>query len=93
MRVEVRVSSPEPATAELADRLGVTKELHPWNIRVNSYQISVSRADEPTERQTFLNSYIVDDLLLISTALDRRDAGTALSQYLTASAMARSAKG
>ena len=72
-------------TAELADRLGVTKELHPRNIRVNSYQISVSRADEPTERQTFLNSYIVDDLLLISTALDRRDAGTALSQYLTAS--------
>jgi AAA domain len=72
-------------TAELADRLGVAKELHPRNIRVNSYQISVSRADEPTERQTFLNSYIVDDLLLISTALDRRDAGTALIQYLTAS--------
>jgi hypothetical protein len=51
----------------------VTKELHPRNIRVNSYQISVSRADEPTERQTFLNSYIADDLALISTALDRRD--------------------
>jgi AAA domain len=72
-------------TAELADRLGVTKELHPRSIRVNSYQISVARADEPTERPTFLNSYIVDDLKLISTALDRRDAGTALSQYLTAS--------
>jgi hypothetical protein len=61
-------------TAELADRLGVTKELHPGNIRVNSYQISVTRADQPTERQTFLNSYIADDLALISTALDRRDA-------------------
>ena len=72
-------------TAELADRLGVTKEQHPRNIRVNSYQISVSRADEPPERQTFLNSYVADDLLLISTALDRRDAGTALSQYLTTS--------
>ena len=60
-------------TAELTDRLGVTKELHPRNIRVNSYQISVSRADEQTERQTFLNSYIADDLALISTALDRRD--------------------
>ena len=72
-------------TAELADRLGVTTELRPRNIRVNSYQISVSRADEPPERQTFLNSYIADDLSLISTALDRRDAGTALCQYLTAS--------
>lgn len=72
-------------TAELADRLGVTTELRPQNVRVNSYQISVSRADEPPERQTFLNSYIADDLLLISAALDRRDAGTALSQYLTAS--------
>ena len=51
----------------------MTKELHPRNIRVNSYQISVSRADEQTERQTFLNSYIADDLALISTALDRRD--------------------
>ena len=31
-------------------------------IRVNSYQISVSRADEPPERQTFLNSYVAADL-------------------------------
>jgi hypothetical protein len=72
-------------TAELADRFGVTTELHPRNIRVNSYQISISRADEPAERQTFLNSYIADDLALVRTALDRRDAGTALGQYLTAS--------
>jgi hypothetical protein len=72
-------------TAQLAERLGVTNELHPQNIRVNSYEISVSRADEPPERQTFLNSYIVDDLALIAAALDRRNAGAALSQYLTAS--------
>ena len=72
-------------TLELADRLGVTKDLHPRNIRVKSYEISVSRADEPPERQTFLNSYVADDLALISTALDRGNAGTALSQYLTTS--------
>lgn len=69
--------------AELAGRLGVTNELHPQNIRVRSYEISVSRADEPPEQQTFLNSYIAADLALISAALDRGDAGTALSQYLT----------
>jgi hypothetical protein len=71
--------------AELAGRLGVTKELHPQNIRVSSYEISVSRAEEPPGQQTFLNSYVADDLALISAALDRRDAGTALGQYLTAS--------
>jgi hypothetical protein len=70
--------------AELAGRLGVTDELHPENIRVNSYEISVSRADEQPEQQTFLNSYIADDLTLIGAALDRGNAGTALSQYLTA---------
>jgi len=72
-------------TVELAGRLGVTKDLHPQSIRVSSYEISVSRAGEPPEQQTFLNSYIADDLALVSAALDRRDAGTALSQYLTAS--------
>jgi hypothetical protein len=72
-------------TAQLAERLGVTNELHPQNICVNSYEISVSRADEPPGRQTFLNSYIVDDLALIAAALDHRNAGAALSQYLTAS--------
>ena len=70
-------------TVQLAGRLGVTNELHPQNIRVNSYEISVSRADEPSEQQTFLNSYIVDDLALIAVALDRRNAGDALNQYLT----------
>ena len=68
--------------AQLAERLGVTNELHPQNIRVRSYEISVSRADEPPEQQTFLNSYIAADLALISAALDRGDVGTALSQYL-----------
>ena len=72
-------------TAELSGRLGVTKELNPRNIRVSSYEISVSRADEPPEHQTFLNSYVADDLALISMALDRGNAGTALGQYLTTS--------
>jgi hypothetical protein len=68
-------------TAELAERLGVMKDLRPYNIRVSSYQISISRADERPERQAFLNSYIVDDLTLIAAALDRGNAGAALSQY------------
>jgi hypothetical protein len=72
-------------TVQLAGRLGVTNELHPQNIRVNSYEISLPRADEPPEQQTFLNSYIVDDLAFIAAALDRRNAGAALSQYLTTS--------
>jgi len=72
-------------TAELAGRLGVTKDLHPQSIRVSSYEISASRADEPPEQQTFLNSYIADDLALVSAALRRGSIGTALSQYLAAS--------
>jgi len=71
--------------AELAGRLGVTNELQPQNIRVSSYEISVSRADEPPGQQTFLNSYVADDLALISAALDRGNAGSALSQYLATS--------
>jgi hypothetical protein len=63
----------------------VTNDLHPQNIRVSSYEISISRANEPPEQQTFLNSYVVDDLALISAALDRGNAGIALSQYLATS--------
>jgi hypothetical protein len=72
-------------TADLATRLGVTKELQPRNVRVKSYEISAARADDPPDQQTFLNSYIVDDLALVSTALDHGNAGGALAQYLTAS--------
>jgi hypothetical protein len=72
-------------TADLARRLGVAKALDPRSIRVKSYQINQARADAPPEQPTFLNSYIVEDLTLVSTALDHRDAGTALVQYLTAS--------
>ena len=43
------------------------------------------RSRSAPERQTFLNSYIADDLALVRAALDRRNAGTALGQYLTAS--------
>jgi AAA domain-containing protein len=72
-------------TVQLAGRLGVTNELHPQNIRVNSYEISVTRADEPSEQATFLNSYIAADLALIAAALGRGNTGAALSQYLTTS--------
>jgi hypothetical protein len=63
----------------------VTKDLHLQNIRVSSYEISASRADEPPEQQTFLNSYIADDLALMSVALKRGNVGAALSQYLATS--------
>ncbi len=72
-------------TTELAARLGVAKELEPSDIRVNSYQISAARADDPPDQQTFLNSYVVDDLALVSAALDHGNAGHALTRYLTAS--------
>jgi hypothetical protein len=72
-------------TENLASRLGVTKVLDPRNIRVNSYQINEARAGEPPDQPTFLNGYIVDDLALVSNALNRGDAGTALAMYLTAS--------
>jgi hypothetical protein len=71
-------------TTDLARRLGVTRALDPRNIRVNSYQINQARADEPPEQPTFLNSYVADDLALVSAALARKDAGTALAMYLTA---------
>ena len=72
-------------TADLATRLGVAKDLEPRSIRVNSYEISAARAGEPPDQQTFLNSYIVDDLATVSAALDNGNAGRALAQYLTAS--------
>jgi AAA domain len=77
-------------TAELARRLGVTTVLDPRNIRVNSYQINQARAGEPPEQPAFLNSYVTDDLALVSaalnrgTVLNRGDGGTALAMYLTA---------
>jgi hypothetical protein len=71
-------------TKDLASRLGVIKALDPRNIRVNSHQINEDRAKQPLDQPTFLNSYITDDLALVSTALVRGDAGTALAMYLTA---------
>jgi hypothetical protein len=70
-------------TAEIARRLGVADALNPRNVRVNSYQISIARAEEETG-QPFLNSFFVEDLARVATAIRDRDAGTALTQYLSA---------
>jgi hypothetical protein len=69
-------------TAELASHLGVADALQPRNLRVRSYQISVTRADEETG-QPFLNSFFTDELAHVATALRDRDVGPALAQFLT----------
>jgi hypothetical protein len=71
-------------TAELADRIGVTDHLQPRNIRVYSYEISASRAGNLTNRPSFLNSHVADDLALVAAMLNDGDAGAALTQYLSA---------
>jgi hypothetical protein len=67
-------------TAALTRRLAVANPLDPKAIRVRSYQIKNDQDPEIS----FLNSFIVDDLARVAGALQRHDAGRALSQYLKA---------
>jgi hypothetical protein len=69
---------------ELAGRLGVAGNLSPRGVRVRSYKVSVSRADEPPQ-QSFLNSFIADDLDRVAKALLAGDVGAGLAGYLTGS--------
>jgi hypothetical protein len=71
-------------TSELAGRLKVTQVLSPRDVRVRSYQVSATRADEETE-SSFLNSFYSDDLGRIAKSLDIGDVGAALAAYLTCS--------
>jgi AAA domain len=69
-------------TAELAARLRVTRELSPRGVRVRSYKIPASRADDPVQH-SFLNSFIADDLERVARALLEDGAGAGLAAYLT----------
>ncbi|OXM69036.1 DEAD/DEAH box helicase [Amycolatopsis vastitatis] len=68
-------------TAELAAALGVTDVLDPRGIRIQCTKIRVKTAAEAAE-QTFLNSFIADDLATVERAVRRGDLGTGLASYL-----------
>ena len=68
-------------TAELAERLGVTGELSPRGLRIRSYKIRANRAGSPVQN-SFLNSFIADDLDRVATALLEDGAGAGLAAYL-----------
>jgi hypothetical protein len=67
---------------ELAARLGVAGELAPRGVRVRSYKVPASRTDD-TVQQSFLNSFIADDLGRVGKALLQDGAGAGLAGYLT----------
>jgi hypothetical protein len=70
-------------TAELATRLRIENELSPRGVRVRSYQIPANRAEDPVQ-QSFLNSFIADDLDRVARAL-KEGMGAGLAAYLTPS--------
>lgn len=71
--------------AQLAERLGVTKELRPRGLRVRSYLVDADQADEHTA-PSFLNSFYADDLTRLAAAVTDGEAGAGLTAYLTGSA-------
>lgn len=69
-------------TAWLAAQLGVQENLRPQNVRVWSRQVKRDR-EEDNGAQPFLNSFLVDDLALVTDALRTDNVGPALAGYLT----------
>lgn len=76
-------------SAELAAALGVTDVLAPRGIRVQCTKISVKGSAEASD-QTFLNSFIADDLAKIERAVRRDDIGPGLRSYLESWSSTRS---
>ncbi|WP_131774019.1 MULTISPECIES: DEAD/DEAH box helicase [Protofrankia] len=70
-------------TRWLSERFGVTADLAPMAIRVQSRQVSVKRADNAAGTD-FLNSFIAADLALVADRLSESEPGKALRDYLTA---------
>jgi AAA domain len=68
-------------TRWVAETLGVAGALKPDAIRVKSYQVSLSSADDVSTDE-FLNSFYADDLERVANAVEAGDAGTALTAYL-----------
>jgi AAA domain-containing protein len=75
----------------LAAQLGVTDCLQPRGVRIRSYQVEIRNHDdeggeefaEKGKADPFLNSFLAEDLRLVSEALRTDDAGRALARYLT----------
>jgi AAA domain-containing protein len=66
----------------LAAQLGVTDCLQPRDVRVRSHQVKID-SDEEGKADPFLNSFLAEDLKLVTAALSADDAGRALASYLT----------
>jgi hypothetical protein len=76
----------------VAGELGVADALVPDAIRVKSYQVHASRAEE-ADQQDFLNSFIAEDLARVAQSLASGTSGRALEEYLRHdSTSARSAR-
>ena len=66
----------------LADQLGVTDCLRPHGVRVRSRRVKID-SDEEGKADPFLNSFLAQDLKLVTEALRTGNAGRALASYLT----------
>lgn len=66
----------------LAGQLGVTDCLQPLGLRVRSHQVKIDR-DGQGKADPFLNSFLAEDLKLVTEALRAGDVGRALASYLT----------
>jgi len=66
----------------LADQLGVADCLQPRGVRVRSRRVKID-SDEEGKTDAFLNSFLAEDLKLVTDALRTGDAGRALASYLT----------
>ncbi|MET8429718.1 AAA domain-containing protein [Nocardia sp. NPDC004860] len=68
-------------TRWVAERLGVAEALQPNVIRIKSRQVHANHADDAGADE-FLNSFYVEDLERVTTAVSEGDVGAALSDYL-----------
>jgi hypothetical protein len=66
----------------LAAQLSVTDCLQPCGVRVRSRRVKID-SDEEGKADPFLNSFLAQDLELVTDALRAEDAGPALASYLT----------
>lgn len=67
-------------TRWVADELGIGEALQPAYIRVQSYQVSVKKAEQSSEG--LLSSFFADDLDRVAKAAARGDIGPSLAEYL-----------
>jgi hypothetical protein len=74
-------------TGELADALGVSRNLSPAGIRIQCRTGGAQEADDATG-QILVNSFIADDLAEVERAVAREDVGVGLHRYLTGRAAA-----